>query len=301
MTALVTGATGLVGAALVAQLDRPHLLARSVEKAAARFPDARVFPWDAASGPPPAAAFDGVDRVFHLAGDPVMAERWSDAKKDRIRQSRDEGTRHLVSTMRALTAPPKVLVSASAMGFYGDCGDQLLSEDAPAGVDFLARVCHAWEDAARGATDVGVRVVRMRISLVLAKQGGAFPPLRRLFRLGLGGPLANGAHWVSWIHLHDLVRLIRHAADDPHLDGPVNAATPHPLRNRDFTKALGRAVNRPALLPAPKFALQLALGERATVLLGSQRLVPEVALGTGFQFDFPRIEQALADLLADQA
>ena len=232
----------------------------------------------------------------HLAGESV-AGRWTAGKRREIRRSRIEGTRYLVAAIGAIAASssrPRVLVSASAIGYYGDRGDRELTEEAAAGDDFLAGVCRDWEREAQGAQSYGVRVVCLRTGIVLGR-GGAARPLLTLTRLGLGGPLGSGRQWWSWIHIDDLARLVEHAIDEK-LDGPVNATAPEPVR-QNSPRRLGRALRRPALLPAPGFSLRLALGGFAGELLSSRRVIPARALESGFAFRYGELDAALARLV----
>ena len=252
-------------------------------------------------GPPPPEAFEGVDTVLHLAGESVAEGRWTTAQKARIRDSRIVGTRHLVQGIAQAASKPAVLVSASAVGYYGNRGDEELTEAAPPADDFLARVCVDWEHEALAAEKAGVRVVTARTGIVLGAGGGALAKMLTPFKLGGGGPLGNGRQWMPWIHVADLARLYVHAAECESIRGPMNAVAPHPVRNLEFTKALGRAVHRPAFIPAPYFGLRLLFGEFAQVLFASQRVLPRVALDTGFVFQFPEIAGALREILAAAA
>jgi uncharacterized protein (TIGR01777 family) len=305
MRALITGATGFVGRRLVGRLARPIVLSRGAEQAKAELRDKDDAPveaiaWDPVDGPPPKAAFDGVDAVFHLAGESVAQGRWTDEKKRRIRASREMGTRHLVRAIVELNGhKPGVLVSASAVGFYGEKGDEIVDETAHSGDDFLSDVCRAWEAESVPARSAGVRVVNPRISLVLGADGGALPQMLPPFFWGMGSPLGSGRQWMSWIHVEDMVRLLLFAAETKPLAGAVNAAAPNPVTNRQFTKALGRVLGRPTFMPSvPGFMLRLMLGEFASVLLTSQRVVPKAATAAGFEFEFPELEPALADILS---
>ena len=298
MKALVTGGTGFVGRQLLGLLDRPTVLSRDVSRGQRTVGRSagRVVGLDPLAGPPPAEAFDGVDVVFHLAGESVAEGRWTAAQKVRIRESRVIGTRNLVAGIARAEPRPRVLVSASAVGYYGDRGEEELTEASPPGDDFLADVCIAWEREARVAEQHGVRVVLARTGIVLG-QGGALAKMLTPFKLGAGGPLGNGRQWMPWIHVADLARLYLHAADTTSIQGPMNAVGPHPVRNSEFTKALGRALHRPAFMPAPYLGLRLVFGEFAKVLFASQRVIPQVAIDTGFHFEYPQIAAALAEIL----
>ncbi len=307
MRALITGATGLIGGRLADQLleDGAELVVvgRDVARLAARFPSARVraVGWDGARLPP--EALEGVDTIFHLAGEPVADGRWTDARKARIRASRVDSTRSIVAALRSaprLADGARVLVNGSAVGIYGARGDEPLTEasapcaDIGASGDFLAEVCLAWEAEARAAEELGVRVVCVRTGVVLSRDGGALATMLPLFRTGLGGRLGDGKQWIPWLHLDDSVGLFLHAAREASVTGPLNAVAPAPVTNATFTRALGKALHRPALLPAPAFALRAALGEMSGVVLASQRVLPEVALHTGYAFRHAKLEEALA-------
>lgn len=302
MQALVTGGTGFVGRQLLDLLDRPTVLSRDAGRAQRTLGSAagRVIGWDPLAGPPPAEAFDGVDVVLHLAGESVAEGRWTAAQKGRIRDSRVIGTRNLVAGIARAESRPRVLVSASAVGYYGDRGEEELTESSSPGDDFLAEVCQAWEREALAAESHGLRVVLARTGIVLGK-GGALAKMLTPFKLGAGGPLGSGKQWMPWIHVADLARLYLHAAETSAIRGPMNAVGPNPVRNSEFTKALGRAVHRPAFMPAPYLGLRLVFGEFAKVLFASQRVIPQVAVDSGFRFDYPRIDGALAAILAKAA
>ncbi len=292
MRTLVTGATGFVGRHLLAHLPQPVALSRSRRPGSDDTP-LTTFVWDPVEGPPPPQSFDGVDTVIHLAGESIADGRWTAAKKQRIEASRVLGTQHLVQGLVAAPRPPRVLVCASAVGYYGSRGDQELDEQAGPGDDFLARVCVQWEAATGPAVEAGIRVVQLRIGVVLGAGGGALAAMAGPFRWGLGGRLGSGRQWMAWISLEDLVQLILFACHNEHLQGPVNATAPAACTNAQFTRALGRTLHRPTLLPVPAPLLRLALGEFANVLLASQRAVPTAALGAGFQFQYPQIDDAL--------
>lgn len=299
MRALVTGATGFIGRHLLRRLDRPVVLSRFAERTRHELAEhqPQVFAWNPTAEPPPAEAFRGVDAVFHLAGESVAAGRWTKARMARIRESRVAGSRHLVEALDKLTERPKVLVSASAVGYYGSRGEEVLTEESPPEDDFLAEVCRAWEREAMKAQEFGVRVVTPRIGVVLGRGGGALQKMLTPFRLGLGGPLGSGKQWMPWIHVEDLVRLLIFAAEHENLRGPVNAVAPGIVRNKEFTKTLGRTLHRPAFLPAPYVGLRLLFGRFAKVLFASQRVEPRAATAAGFEFRFPNLGDALADIL----
>ncbi len=303
MRALVTGATGFIGPHLLALLDRPVVLSRNAERARQALSKYQVeaYAWDPLAGPPPAQSLEGVEAVFHLAGESVASGRWTARQKKRIRESRELGTRNLIEALRQMRQPPKVLVSASAVGYYGSRGDEVLDESAPPGNDFLAYVCVAWEREAQRAAELGIRVVCLRTGIVLGPEGGALKKMLLPFKLGLGGPLGNGRQWMPWIHVGDLAALYVHSAKQSSVSGPVNGAAPNPVRNREFTEALAAAVNRHAVLPAPYFALRVLLGEFAKVLFESQRTVPQAALASGFQFQHTEIAPTLAAIVSAQA
>ena len=296
MKAVVTGATGFIGKHLCDLFDEPVILTRNPSRLPAELAHHAAFEWDPMAGPAPAAAFDGVEAVFHLAGEPVAEGRWSAAKKAAIRESRTVGTANLVASITALEDRPNVLVSASAVGFYGSRGDEVLTEDSVPADGFLADVCRDWEASAAKAEECGVRTAYVRIGLVLGKNGGALEKMLPIFKLGAGGPLGSGKHWMPWIHVEDLARLFVYAATQADIRGPLNGAAPNPVTNKEFTKLLAKAVKRPAIFPAPAFALRLALGEFADVLLASQRVVPRAPIDAGFEFKYNRLQAALAEI-----
>jgi uncharacterized protein len=303
MKALVTGGSGFVGPRLLRMLDQPIVLSRDPDRARRSIGNlaGRIVRWDPMQGPPPREAFDGIEAVFHLAGESVAEGRWTAAQKARIRESRVVGTRHLVEGIAQAAAKPAVLVSASAVGYYGSRGDEELTESAAPAHDFLAEVCVAWEREALAAAESGVRVVTARTGIVLGAGGGALGKMLTPFKLGAGGPLGNGRQWMPWVHVADLARLYLHAADTPSIRGPMNAVAPNPVRNSEFTRALGRALHRPAFMPAPYIGLRILFGEFAEVLFASQRVIPRVALDTGFVFRYPDIAAALAEILTPAA
>jgi len=300
MHALVTGATGFIGRHLLTRLDRPVVLSRDAARTAKKLDSfgARAFAWQPQRDSPPAEAFDGVDVVFHLAGDPVAEGRWTKAKKANIRESRVVGTRNLVAALRGLTVKPRVLVSGSAVGYYGDRGDEELDERSAAGTDFLASVCVEWEREAMAARELGIRVVCLRSGVVLGKGGGALAKMLMPFKMGMGSPLGSGNQYMPWVHIDDLVELMLFASQNESISGPLNGAAPNPVTNRDFTKTLGRVLGRPTIMPAvPAFVLRTMVGDMADMLLGSQRVLPRSAVAAGFTFRFPALEQALQSVL----
>jgi len=244
---------------------------------------------------PRTASIEEADAVIHLSGEPV-AQRWTAEAKRRIRDSRVGSTERLVEAISKLARRPACLVCASAVGYYGSRGDEILEESSPPGNGFLPEVCAAWEKAAEEAADLGVRVVSIRIGMVLDKRGGALGRLLAPFRAGVGGRLGSGRQWMSWIHVGDLAELFRFVIDRP-LKGALNGVAPFPVSNAEFTQELARALKRPALLPVPEFALKALLGDMAEIVLASQRVVPRAAEGAGFRFRFPQLGPALGDLL----
>jgi uncharacterized protein len=291
----VTGSTGLVGEALVAALQSSgHEVVRVVRTS----PGPGRVVWDPAAGTIDAEGLKGIDAAVHLAGENIASGRWTAARKRRIRDSRVNGTRFFCETIADLQPKPRIVVSASAIGFYGDCGPRELTESDPPGKGFLARVCREWEAATMPAADRGIRVVLPRIAAVLSPNGGALAKMLPPFKLGLGGKLGNGTQYMSWITLDDLVRIIVFALEHEDLDGPVNASSPHPVTNARFTKALGKALGRPTIFPMPAFVATTLFGEMAQeVLLASTRVVPTRLHAEGFKFSHPDIDLALESLL----
>lgn len=295
MRVAITGSSGFVGAALVASLrGAGHEVVRLQRGSGGGAGTAR---WDPASGEIDSAALGRIDAVVHLAGENVAGGRWTAARKRTIADSRGPATLALCRHLAALPQPPAVLISASATGLYGDRGDELLDDSSPAGTGFLADVARAWEAGTEPLRAAGTRVVNLRIGMVLDANGGALRRMLLPFRLGVGGRLGHGRQWVSWITRDDLVAAIRFALQRSDLHGPVAAVSPNPVTNREFTKALGRALRRPTIVPAPAFALRLALGEMAAaLLLASQRVRPARLLAAGFAFCQPTLDLALAPL-----
>jgi uncharacterized protein len=281
MRVAVTGASGLIGTRLSSALR-----ARGDE----------VVGISLRSGPPSADALACCDAVVHLAGEEV-AQRWTDQARERIRSSRVDGTRGLVQAIAGAEPRPRVLVSASAVGYYGHRGDERLDEDAAPGDDFLAQVCVGWEREANAAAEAGVRVVTVRTGVVLDKSGGALAKMLPPFRLGVGGPVAGGRQYLPWIHIDDLVGIYLAAVDNEDWSGPVNAAAPEPVTNAEFSKALGRALHRPAIAPVPALAIRLLYGDMAEIVTEGQRAIPARAQQLGYTYAHPDLDEALADAL----
>ena len=293
MTYLVTGATGFIGSRLVEHLisrgDAVYYLAR---KPSSKLPSQASFhPWDTKEKPE-LNALSRIDIIIHLAGEPI-AQRWSDEVKKRIYDSRVDGTRRLVAAIRELKHKPYALISASAVGYYGDCGDEVVTEATKPGTDFLAEVCRDWEREASRARDLGLRVVPIRIATVLGRDGGALKKMLPAFRLGVGGAFGSGRQWMPWIHIDDLVRLFLFAGDNATINSAINGSSPEPVTNTQFTKTLGNVLHRPAFMPAPKLAMKLMLGEMADFLFTSLRVIPRAAEQAGFRFEYPTLEAAL--------
>ncbi len=302
MRVLVTGATGAIGSAvcdaLLARGDEVVGLSRDPDKARRSNPTVTWHAWDATAERPPATAFEGVDGVINLIGEEIN-QRWNDEVKKRIRESRIRSTKNLVDGMLAADSRPKTLVSGAAVGVYGlSNGDRILDEDSATGSDFLAQVVVDWEAAATEATKGGVRVVTVRTGLVLDPESGLLKQLLPIFKLGGGGPLAGGDQYMPWIHIDDEVGVILWALDDSQISGPINLSAPDPATNREFSKTLGKVLRRPAVFPAPKFAVAaLRGGEVADFVTASLRVVPRRSLDKGYEFRYPMLEQALRDLL----
>ncbi len=301
MKVLISGASGLVGSALVPFLAAGgHEVGRLVRSPSAAATD-RIF-WDAASGQVDLGAWTGSDAVVHLAGENIAAGRWTSARKERIRASRVGGTGQLCLALAGWSPRPKVFVCASAIGIYGDRGDEVLDETSPSGQGFLAEVCRDWEAAAEPARQAGVRVVHLRFGVILSPLGGALAKMLLPFRLGLGGRLGSGRQYLSWIALDDAVRAIHHALLREEVQGPVNVVAPNPASNRQFTRTLARVLWRPAFFPMPAWVARLAFGEMANeLLLASTRVMPRRLQETGFRFDHPDLEEALRHLLGQTA
>jgi uncharacterized protein (TIGR01777 family) len=300
MKVLVTGASGFVGRAVARELllagHELHITSRDPETARRSYPfPCQAHAWDPMKGELAPAVIEAVDAVVHLAGETV-AQRWNERSRRAILESRTLGTRDLVSSIRRAGRRPRVLVSASAIGFYGDRGDELLTESSPAGQGFLAEVCRQWEAELFQEPPQGLRTVALRIGVVLGRGGGALEKLLPLFRSGLGGVVGSGHQWMSWVHVDDIAAMVRAAVENEAFSGVLNAVAPEPVTNREFTRQLARAMGVAALAPAPGVALKLAMGEMASLALSSQRVQPERALKLGHRFRHPALAGALEDL-----
>lgn len=297
MRILITGSTGLIGSALIPLLTTGgHSVTRLVRSHSGSSEDA--IPWDPAAGKLDAARLEGVDAVIHLAGDGIASGRWTAKKKASIRESRVKGTRLLSETLARLERPPEVLLSASAIGYYGNRGDELLDESSPAGNGFLADVCREWEEAADPARNKGIRVVHPRFGVVLSPAGGALKTMLPPFKLGAGGILGGGRQYMSWVAIDDAIGALHYALTQTSISGPLNVVAPVPATNAEFTKTLGHVISRPTIVPMPAFAARMAFGEMADeLLLGSQRVVPKKLLASGYKFRLPELEGALRHVL----
>lgn len=291
MRVAISGASGLVGRALSL-----HLLSKghTVVPLVRRDPQPGQIFWSVDKGEIDAEGLEGIDAVVHLAGESIAGSRWSGEKKRRIKDSRVLGTRLVANALAGLKQKPRVFVSASAIGFYGNGGDQVLTEDSPPGTNFLAEVCSGWEAEAQVAADAGIRVVNFRVGIVLSADGGALKAMLPAFKLGAGGPLGDGQQWISWIAIDDIVAALLHCIEHDELSGPVLAVAPEPVSQADFAKALGRAISRPAFLPAPGFAIRLLMGEMGQeLLLEGQRCLPTRLTGTGFTWKYADLDAAM--------
>lgn len=308
MKVIITGGTGLIGRPLARQLaangHKVTILSRHPEQAAALFPDdIQVAAWNLHSSEGWGALLEGSDAVINLAGESIagkglLPSRWSAARKKRIRESRVQAGKVLVEAMTASSHKAKVFIQASAVGYYGQrTDDLLLDESSPAGNDFLAQVCQAWEDSTAAIESMGIRRVIIRTGVVLTREGGAFPLMVLPFRFFAGGPLGSGRQWLSWIHRQDEVEGIRFLLENENAHGPFNLVAPTPLTNKEFAQHLGRILHRPAFVPTPALILRLALGEIATLVLDGQRVIPRKLLDLGYSFKYADIDDALGDLL----
>ena len=297
MRILITGSSGLIGASLASDLaragDEVVRLVRTPQS-----PGSKEVFWDPALGRIDREGLADLDAVVHLAGESIAKGRWTKAKKRRIQESRIEGTRLLSDTLSKLDHPPRVLICASAVGYYGDRGSERLDENAGVGEGFLARVCSDWEAAAQPAREAGIRVVHLRFGVILSPRGGALAAMLVPFRLGLGGRMGSGDQFMSWIALDDAVALIRHGLATETLSGPVNAVSPNPVTNREFTRTLGAVLRRPTIFPMPRTVARLLLGEMANeLLLSGARVVPAKLQDAGYKFLHPELEETLRTML----
>lgn len=301
MKILLTGGTGFIGTALRDTLTRKDheviILTRQASKESAPGIRTRYVYWNPPQPGKWEQELEQADGVINLAGEPIIGKRWSPQQKRKIIESRMGATRAVVTAMGKARHKPKVLINASAVGYYGSREDEELSEESSPGNDFLAQTCQDWEAEAIKAESLSVRVVRIRFGIVLEKNGGALAKMLLPFRLGLGGPLGSGHQWMSWIHLADLTELICFALEKKSVQGPLNGTTPAPVTMKEFSKTLGKTLHRPAILPAPEAAVKILLGEMSDVLLKGQRVLPKKALKEGFMFRFPQLENALKDIL----
>ncbi len=301
MKVLITGATGFVGKALLKRLDQKGydiaVLTRNPEAASFHLPvHCEVYSWNPDSDSMPTSAFNNVNAVINLAGENIADGWWTDKRKQKILESRTSSVKLLNQSMKALNQKPDVFVSASAIGFYGDSGSNLVDENSNVGSGFLSEVCQAWENEIFKIKDLGVRTVAYRIGMVLGHDGGALKRMLPPFKLGFGGRLGHGRQWMSWVHIDDLVEMIVYAIENPSVEGPVNAVSPNPVNNSDFTKILGRVLQRPVLIPVPRFALELGLGDLSHLLLDSQRVDSNKILKYGFKFKYPILDDALREI-----
>src|SRR5713226_7071335 len=302
MRILVSGSTGFLGTELVETLEQQgHAVARLMRPGTARKSTARADPqavqWDPVADQFDSVVAEGAEALIHLAGASIAGGRWNASRKELLRTSRIDATRHLIGALAKLQRPPRVIVAASAIGYYGNRGDETLTEASAPGSDFLAGLCREWEaETARGA-EFGARVVNLRFGIILAAHGGALPRMALPFKLGAGGRLGDGRQWMSWLTLQETIRIVQFALAKTGLTGPVNAVTPNPVRNSEFTGVLAKTLHRPALFPAPAFALRLALGEMAdALLLISQRVMPSKLADAGYPFSQPTLAGALAEV-----
>ena len=308
MKVLVTGSSGLVGTALVEALGRDgHMVCRlmrpqSAGSIPAPGPQVSTARWDPVSGQMDSAVGEGANAVVNLAGASIAEGRWNEARKHLLRSSRVDATRVLVAALAKLSQPPAVFISASAIGYYGDRGDEELTEQSAPGADFLAELARDWEAEAASAEQFGARVATLRFGVILAPHGGALPRMLPPFRLGMGGRLGSGRQWMSWLALDEAVAIIRFALENAGARGAINAVAPNPMRNAEFTAILGRVLRRPTLFPAPRGALRLALGEMAqALLLASQRVLPKRLVELGYRFEHAALEPALRGILGRAA
>ncbi len=296
MRLVITGATGFIGAALCDKLlEQGHALTLFTRGAPrdANTGTKRWLHWTPGTLREWAAALDGADGVINLAGEPIAEKKWTHTQRRRIEKSRIDATRSLVQACAKARQRPKFLINASAVGYYGPRGDETVTEDMAPGEDFLSVLCRDWEEEAKKAEELDMRVVRLRIGIVLGRGGGALGKMAEPFKYFVGGALGSGQQWMSWIHLEDLIGLILRLIDDPQAAGPVNATAPNPVRNKEFSQTLAKVMRRPCWATVPGFALRLMLGDMADMLLTGQRVIPAAAEKFGYQFRYPTLEPAL--------
>ena len=298
MKILVSGSTGLVGTALIKSLTNDgHEVVRLVRREPS--PGALEIEWHPNQGRIDSQHLEGLDAVVHLAGESIASGRWSEARKRSIRESRTKGTSLLSESLARMSRPPSVFLSASAIGYYGNRGDELLKESSAPGNDFLADVCLEWEAATKAVVEKGIRTVYARFGVILDTQGGALAKMLTPFRMGIGGRVGEGTQWMSWVALDDVVAALRLLIADESISGPVNIVAPNPVTNAEFTRTLGRTLSRPTIFPMPAFGARLAFGEMAdALLLSSQKVEPSVLEDKGFRFSWPTLEPALKHILA---
>lgn len=304
MKILITGGTGFIGSALSRDLARLNYKVIVITRHKAysglfRQQRVEVLPWN----PPtliPQNVISGIDAIVNLAGEPIAAKRWTKKQKELILSSRIDTTDAVVQSIKNANPRPKVLISASAIGYYGPHEDEYVTEDFPHGNDFLAEVCKIWESEALKAQGLGVRVVLLRIGAVIGSNGGALPKMAIPFKFFLGGPIGNGRQWFSWIHLNDIIGIIKYALENESISGPLNLTAPQPVTNKEFSSALGKTLGRPSWLPVPGFMLKIALGEFGSVLLTGQRVLPEKVLKAAYKFKYPEINEALRAIFGEK-
>ena len=299
---IVTGATGLIGRKLVSTLiqrgDELIIFSRDIAKAKTIIPNANEYvEWDYTKPELWKSKLENSYAIVHLAGTNLFAKRWNDSFKNEILKSRQMSTENLVDAIKSCSNKPRVFISASGVGYYGDCGDTILNEASSAGNDFLAEVCKVWEGESKRVEEAGIRSVQIRTGLVLSTEDGALKQMIPPFKFFIGGPLGDGKQWASWLHIEDIIRIYVHAIDNTELRGAVNAASTNPVRMKEFANTLGNVLHRPSLFPVPKFVLKIVIGETAEVVTASQRVDVQKLLSSGFKFNFNFIKEALNDLL----